>query len=592
MKNFKGLLSVLFALFCCGFAQAQWTNAGINLWTNDNVGIGTSAPVYKLDVNGDMRIRGNDIFGSTGNFRLTAGSGGFIDLRPKDASYGVVVREFNSNDWGNIEVTASGFGLGYRTSGAHLMIGTTGNVGIGTTSPTYKLDVNGDLRVRGNDIVGNTGDFRLTAGSGGFIDLKPKDASYGLVLREYNSNDWGNIEVTASGLGLGYRTSGAHLMIGTTGNIGLGTTAPQVKLDVNGDITTSSAHRRGKIRLWKESNAADNRVSHAYGTEVWYNTYGPGSAYANSIGHKFYVHGNELAARIGTGGSGTPGTRQNSQFFGDVTIGSAETFSDAGSFVMGVNSHFSSTNDCLDNLGRSTNRWNNLYYCGSLISSSDRNLKSNIKDMDYGLEEIMEMRPVTYTYKAQEDEGTKLGLIAQELQPIVGEVVKSEEVFRDEEGNKVTKASAHLGVDYVALIPVLINGMQEQQLLIEEQQARIDQLEALVSNGAIPAQEETETTPQNDLRINAQPTGKVFQNNPNPFKNSTVINYELPENTTQAQLIVTDLLGTQVANYNLSGNQKSGQVTIQADNLAGGTYVYTLIVDGTPVASNKMIVAK
>jgi len=593
MKNFKLLFLLVCAMFCFSTVQAQFfTNGGSIVWTNDNVGINTNTPAFDLDVDGNVRVQSGhrlelqgttDATGSNNSGVLEIGNNLRLDNNEIITNTNSILY-LNHNNNGDVRVD----------NGTLSVDASTNRVGVGTTAPAYKLDVNGDLRVRGNDIFGSTsssGNLRIRAVGGGYIDLRPNDASFGLIVREYNSTDYGNIEVTASGLGLGYRTSGAHLMISTAGNIGLGLTNPQVKLDVNGDITTSSAHRRGKIRLWKEASAADANVSHAFGTEAFYNTYGPGTNYANTVGHKMYVHGNELAARIGIGGGGTPATRLNSQFFGDVTIGSIETFSDEGGFIMGVNSHFSSTNDCLDNLGRSTNRWNNVYYCGSLISSSDRNLKSNIKDMDYGLAEIMEMRPVSYTYKAQEDEGTKLGLIAQDLQPIVSEVVKSEETFRNEDGKKVTKASAHLGVDYVALIPVLIKGMQEQQVLIEEQQARIDQLEAQMSNGA-PTQEGTETAPSNDLRINAQPTGKIFQNNPNPFKNTTMISYELPENMTQARLVVTDMLGIQVANYNLAANQKTGQVTVNADDLANGTYVYTLIVDGTTVASNKMIVAK
>lgn len=588
MKNFRVLFSGICVMLLAGMAHAQWTSpAGSNTYTFDNVGINTSSPAYDLDVDGNVRVQSGhrlelqgttDANGSNNSGVLEIGNNLRLDNNEIITNTNSILY-LNHNNNGDVRID----------NGTLAVDASTNRVGIGTSSPGYKLDVNGDLRVRGNDIRTN-GSMVLRAAGGGFVETKSNSSSWGLVVREYNSSDYGNIEVTASGLGLGYRTSGAHMMIGTTGNVGIGLSNPQVKLDVNGDITTSSTHRRGKIRLWKESNAADNRVSHAFGTEAFYNTYGPGSAYANSVGHKFYVHGNELAAQIGFGGAGAPASRQDSRFYGAVQIGSYEEFSDIGFEMMGVNSCFVPTRDCTDDLGVSSNRWRNINYCGSLISTSDRNLKSNIKDMDYGLAEIMEMRPVSYTYKQREDEGTKLGLIAQELQPIVSEIVKSDELVGDENGNKVKKAREHLGVDYTALIPVLIKGMQEQQALIEEQEARIDQLEALVSNGNIPSQEEI--IPSNDFRINAQPTGKVFQNNPNPFKNTSVINYELPESTTQARLVITDLLGKQVANYNLDSNQKTGQVTVQANGLASGTYVYTLIVDGTPAASNKMIVTK
>lgn len=85
-------------------------------------------------------------------------------------------------------------------------------------------------------------------------------------------------------------------------------------------VFADNSHRRGKLRLWKESNLDDSYVSHAIGTEAFHNTYGPGESYANSVGHKFYVHGTELAAQIGVGGTGTPTNRKNSTFYGDVSF--------------------------------------------------------------------------------------------------------------------------------------------------------------------------------------------------------------------------------------------------------------------------------
>jgi len=568
MKNFKVLFFTLCGLLCFGVAQAQWTNSGVNLYTFDEVGIDVTNPLRQLHIkaNTDRNIRLEEDGGGTEYIEFGVDNSGDLNIYRDNSVVGFSLLDANGNVGINtaapayrldvqgtaritsrLELTATTDASGTGNTGVleianalrldgneiitndnatlflnhdnngdlridnttFMVDASTNRVGIRTTAPAYPLDVNGDMRVRGNDIYGS-GSLRLRGAGGGFVEAKSNSASWGLVVREHNSSDYGNIEVTSAGLGLGYRTSGAHMIIGTTGNVGIGTTAPSAKLHVNG---------------------------------------------------------------------------------GNIQIGSYEEFSDAGFEMMGVNASVVPTRDCLDDLGSASNRWDDVYYCGSLVSSSDRNLKSNIKDMDYGLAEILEMRPVTYTYKDSKEKGTKLGLIAQELQPIVSEIVKSEDFVGDENGNKVKKANTHLGVDYVALIPVLIKGMQEQQAIIEEQQARIDQLEVLISDDATPAQE-IETAPSEDFRINTQPTGKVFQNNPNPFKNTTVINYELPENMTQARIIITDLMGKQVANYNLAANQKTGQVTVQANGLTNGTYIYTLIVDGTLIASNKMIVAK
>ena len=54
--------------------------------------------------------------------------------------------------------------IGLETSGSVRMVisGSDGKVGIGVTSPSYKLDVNGDIRVRGNDIRDNSGNKAIT----------------------------------------------------------------------------------------------------------------------------------------------------------------------------------------------------------------------------------------------------------------------------------------------------------------------------------------------------------------------------------------------------------------------------------------------
>lgn len=129
----KLILPVVFSLFCT-FLFAQ------------NVGIGTATPAYKLDVNGDLRVMGNDIH-SNGTLRITPGGTGYIDLKSNSTLYGVIVRENGGTAYANLETSATGFGISYKNSAAaHIHIISGGNVGIGTTTPTHKLTVNqGDL---------------------------------------------------------------------------------------------------------------------------------------------------------------------------------------------------------------------------------------------------------------------------------------------------------------------------------------------------------------------------------------------------------------------------------------------------------------
>jgi hypothetical protein len=83
----------------------------------------------------------------------------------------------------------------------------------------------------------------------------------------------------------------------------------------------------------------------------------------------------------------------------------------------------------------------------------------------------------------------------------------------------------------------------------------------------------------------------LYQNNPNPFSNTTVIRYFLPEETRTASLQVSDLQGNVLATFTLS---KSGQQTLAIDGgrFPAGTYLYTLFIDGNRIDSKKMILTK
>ncbi|MEM6829561.1 MAG: cell surface protein, partial [Bacteroidota bacterium] len=92
------------------------------------------------------------------------------------------------------------------TSGTNLFIAGTGNVGIGTTNPTEKLFVAGNIRLNDDsDIFG--------------LD----------ILQGFN-----DLRFAAT------PTSGTNLFIASTGNVGIGTTNPTEKLDVNGNIRAAN----------------------------------------------------------------------------------------------------------------------------------------------------------------------------------------------------------------------------------------------------------------------------------------------------------------------------------------------------------------
>ena len=127
-------------------------------------------------------------------------------------------------------------------------------------------------------------------------------------------------------------------------------------------------------------------------------------------------------------------------------------------------------NDNFTSLGTSTNRWLKIYAVNGTIQTSDRRMKKDIKDLNYGLNTVMQLHPVSYRWKNGQG-GINLGLIAQEVQTVIPEIV---DVGDDE--------IQTLGMKYTDLIPILINAIKEQQKIISSQNTKIDGLAADVAN--------------------------------------------------------------------------------------------------------------
>ncbi|MFK8101741.1 MAG: T9SS type A sorting domain-containing protein, partial [Saprospiraceae bacterium] len=77
---------------------------------------------------------------------------------------------------------------------------------------------------------------------------------------------------------------------------------------------------------------------------------------------------------------------------------------------------------------------------------------------------------------------------------------------------------------------------------------------------------------------------------PNPFSNVTTINYELPENTNTARLVVYNLNGVALKNFSLA--RESSRIDISANGMANGMYYYLIFADGQQISRNKMMVQK
>jgi hypothetical protein len=115
----------------------------------------------------------------------------------------------------------------------------------------------------------------------------------------------------------------------------------------------------------------------------------------------------------------------------------------------------------------------------SYTTSSDYRLKENIVPMVGALDKVLQLKPVTYTWKQDGSDGQ--GFIAHEIQEIVPDCVVGEkdavETYIDEDGIEQTRIKPQ-GIDTSFLVATLTAAIQEQQTIINDLKARVEALEA------------------------------------------------------------------------------------------------------------------
>jgi hypothetical protein len=199
---------------------------------------------------------------------------------------------------------------------------------------------------------------------------------------------------------------------------------------------------------------------------------------------------------------------------------------------------------------------------------SDRKYKKNIKTIDNALESVLKLNGSTYKWKKDEfadiDFSSKLqyGLIAQEVEEIFPELV-----HKDEQGG--------YGLNYTGLIPVLIEAVKEQQNQITLLSNKLSELENL-QKGIV------------NHYINDKT--KISSNYPNPFANETEVDLFIENNVKNAKIVIYDLDGSTISSHKINERGINTKFKITKKNLSSGVYFYTLITDGIVIGTQKMIV--
>jgi hypothetical protein len=381
--------------------------------------------------------------------------------------------------------TGDGVSFADGTPSNTLVTTTGGNVGIGTSSPGYKLQVNGGASNNNNDantiVATGTNHVRLkvhTPTTGGFR------ASLVLSSDEAVTSAGNEVSISTTGSDeMQFATANAERMrIDSAGNVGIGTSSPSVPLSVvsSGQVvgnfahssTSTDANNGGAIIRVQNTSSTNNNME----SLIFANASGTGTSAI--FGYNANQSTNEGFMTFGTrNSSGTFAERARIDSSGNLLVGTTATVNSGKAIIdyqgggrgLGIvapsnangaqSVHFYAGGTQVGNISVTTS-------ATAYSTSSDYRLKHDIQPMQNALATVAQLKPVTYKWNA--DDSQSQGFIAHELQEVVPECVTGEKDAVDAEGKPV-----YQGIDTSFLAATMVAAMQEQQAIIEQLKADV-----------------------------------------------------------------------------------------------------------------------
>lgn len=405
-----------------------------------NVGIGTAtSPAYKLDVNGTLRV-------TSGNFSY------FNTLRLLGSdSYQI----YESNTVSQLRVSTSSNSIIFSPGlSDKMMVAANGNVGVGTTSPAYKLDVSGSIKYTG-DILKTNGISVITAFAANTSGIDTNavltltnNPSYGASSVSYAAGDARVLAFTID--------SNTSIMMRASATAILKFTAAQFNFNnpllVTASTITLNAPSGQSSFYLQQAGVTNGRI------------YAGGGSNTDIVieANRYATVGANAAVYLST--SGTTG--------GTYTT---RTIVEPATTRPGADNAYT--------LGASGSRWSVVWAATATISTSDINTKKDIIPSPLGLDFINQLKPVAYKFKVGKNEvetnpedpenpiikpipGTRqhFGLIAQEVKSVLPEGIDFGGWIQTDPENP----DSEQGLRYEEFIAPIIKAIQELKEEFEE----------------------------------------------------------------------------------------------------------------------------
>jgi len=537
---------------------------------NSRVGLGTASPSVPVDIVGDVKMSADLTVDTTtlvvdsSNNRVGIGTASPSDywstanglvVRESDNSTGITIATGTSNTgqlyfadgtsgdaryrgWLNYAHGTDTMSLATAAS-AKVTILSSGNVGIGTSSPEGVLHVHGGDS--GSSYSADGADRLIIENNDSVaIDLRTPASNQALIMFSDGTRSQGLIGYSHSADSLRFANSGnqTRMFIKSDGRVGIGTTDPDGILHVkpaSGDtyVILEAGQSDGNTGLIYHNNS---------GTQVGYNLYdtddniyyiGVGGINRVTIrnGNHFELRGPDAnsnqvkmmdssgnidgylyaeASEIGfldADGNWALQVKTDTHIQGKINNSEAFLFKIAAG---NHNSHevmsiggITPRNDITltqqahgENWGSGGHTTNGYFYVvnssnsgvyivngqNSWTGNSDERIKENITSLGTVLPEIKDIRCVKFNLKG--DSQTRVGFIAQDWESkSFKEVLNENDGFVVEEDGSVKPAADSdstekvKGIAYTETVPVLLKAIQEQQTIIDDLKARIETLE-------------------------------------------------------------------------------------------------------------------